>query len=71
MQALHPSLEGALFAGLEHVRLEVGLDLVIDLLDPRRVDASVLQQLLEGQPRDLTANAVEAREHDRARGCRR
>ncbi len=32
------------------------------LLDPGRVDAAVLEQLLEGDPRDLAADAVEARQ---------
>ena len=40
--------------------VELGLGLVVGLLDPRRVDAPVLQQLLERQPGDLAAHAVEA-----------
>ena len=46
-------------------RLELGLGLVVGLLDPRRVDAPVLQQLLERHARDLAAHAVEAGEDDR------
>ena len=37
------------------------------LLDPRRVDAAVLDQLRQRQPRDLAADAVERGEHDRLR----
>ena len=71
MQPLHAGLEGTLLPGLEDVGLELGLDLEVDLLDARRVDAAVLQQPLQRQPRDLTADAVEAGEHDGTRACRR
>jgi hypothetical protein len=49
------------------VVLELGLGLVVGLLDPRGVDAAVLQQLLERQAGDLAADAVEAGEDDRVR----
>ena len=42
------------------------LRLVVRLLDPRRMDAAVLEQLLERQPGDLAADAVEAGQQDRA-----
>ena len=45
---------------LDDVRLELGLRLVVGLLDPRRMDAAVLEQLLERHARDLAADAVEA-----------
>ena len=60
-------LEDRLLAGLADVLVELGLRLVVHLLDPRRVDAPVLDQLLERHPRDLAAEAVERREHDRLR----
>ena len=47
--------------------LDLGLRLVVHLLDPRRVDAAVLDQLRQRQPRDLAAEAVERREHDGVR----
>ena len=46
--------------------LELGLGLVVHLLDPGGMDAAVLEQLLERQPRDLAAHAVEPGQHDRA-----
>ena len=60
-------LEDGLLARLLHVLLELGLRLVVHLLDPRRVDATVLHQLLERQARDLAPEPVEGREHDRVR----
>ena len=57
-------LEDRLLAGLPDVVLELGLRLVVHLLDPRRMDAAVLDQLLERQLRDLAADAVERREDD-------
>ena len=45
--------------------LELGLGLVVGLLDPGRVDAPVLQQLLERHAGDLAPDAVEAGEDDR------
>ena len=43
-----------------------GLRLVVRLLDARRMDAPVGQQLLERHAGDLAAHAVERRQHDRA-----
>ena len=48
--------------------LELGLRLVEGLLDPRRVDPAVGEQLLERHPGDLPPDAVEAREHHGAGG---
>ena len=66
MQALHAGVEHALLAELDDVALELGLGLVVHLLDPGRMDPAVLEELLERQPRDLAPDAVEAREDDRA-----
>ena len=67
VEALHAGLEGGVLAGLLEVRLELGLRLVVGLLDARRVDAPVGEQLLERHARDLAAHAVERRQHDGAR----
>ena len=56
-----------LLAGLPDVLVELGLRQVVHLLDPRRVDAAVLDQLQQRHPRDLAADAVERREHDGVR----
>ena len=60
-------LEHRLLAGLPDVLLELRLRVVVHLLDPRRVDPAVLDQLVERQPRDLAAERVERREDDRVR----
>ena len=60
-------LEHRLLAGLADDLLELRLRLVVRLLDARRVDAPVLDQLRQRQPRDLAAEPVERREHDRVR----
>ena len=52
-------LEDRLLAGLPDVVVDLRLGLVVHLLDPRRVDAAVLDQPLERQLRDLAADAVE------------
>ena len=67
VEAADVGLEGRLLAALDDVALELGLGLVVGLLDPRRVDAPVLQQLLERHPGDLAADAVEAGEDHRVR----
>ena len=56
-----------LLACLPDVLVELGLREVVHLLDPRRMDAPVLDQLEEGHPRDLAPDAVERREHDGVR----
>ena len=61
-------LEDGLFARLADEVVYLGLRLVVHLLDARRMDAAVLEQLLKRQLRDLSANAVERGEDDRLRG---
>src|SRR3954469_16569565 len=61
-------LEDRLGAGLRDLLLDLRLRLVVRLLDPGRVDAPVLDQLYEGEARDLAADAVERGEDDRLRG---
>ena len=60
-------LENRLLPGLADVVLELGLREVVHLLDPRRVDPPVLDQLLERRPRHLAPEPVEGREDDRLR----
>ena len=64
-------LEHRLLAGLPDVLVELRLREVVHLLDPRRVDAAVLDQLQQRHPRDLAADPVERREDDGVRACRR
>ena len=47
-------LEDRLLAGLADDLLDLGLRLVVRLLDTRRVDPAVLEQLRDGQTRDLS-----------------
>ena len=67
VERLDLGVEARLLAALGDVGLELGLRLVVGLLDPRRVDAAVLEQLLERHPGDLAAHAVEAGEDHRVR----
>ena len=60
-----PSSSSAASPFLEDLLLELGLDLLDDLLDARRVDAAVDDQALEGDAGDLAAEGVEAGEDDR------
>ncbi len=57
-------LEDRLLARLADVILQLRLREVVHLLDPGRVDATVLDQLLERRPRHLAAQAVEGGEDD-------
>ena len=59
-------LEHRLLTHLDDVLVDLRLRLVEGLLDARRVDAPVLQELLEGEPGDLAADAVEAGQQHRA-----
>src|SRR3954453_13623984 len=61
-------LEDGLLAGLLDDLFDLRLRLVVHLLDPRRMDAAVLDQLRQRQLRDLAPDPVEGREHDRLRG---
>ena len=60
VEALDVGVERRLLAGLDDVALELGLGLVVGLLDPGRVDAAVREELLERHAGDLAAHAVEA-----------
>ena len=60
-------LEHRLLAGLAHDVLDLRLRLVVHLLDAGGMDAPVLDQLGQRQARDLAAQPVEGREHDRVR----
>jgi hypothetical protein len=64
IEALDVGLEDRLLPQLHDVGLELGLRLVVGLLDAGRVDAPVLQELLEGHAGDLPAHAVEGAEDD-------
>ena len=66
VQADHVRLERRLFAQPMNMTIHVFMGLLDDLLDPRRVDSAVLDQLLERQLGDLAANAVESRDDDDA-----
>ena len=67
VERLHAGVEAGLLAALGDVRLELGLGLVVGLLDPRGMDAAVLEQLLQRHAGDLAADAVEAGEDHRVR----
>ena len=60
--------EGRRFPRLGGVLVQLGLDLVDDLFDARRVNASVGHQLLDRLLGDRAAERVEARQDDRAWG---
>src|SRR5215831_4175098 len=57
-------LEDGLLAGLADEVVDLGLRLVVHLLDPRGMDAAVLDQLAQRQLRDLAADPVERRQDD-------
>ena len=56
-----PDLLAGLLAELLDVPLQLLLRAGHDLLDPRGMDAAVGDQLVQGEPRDLAADHVEAR----------
>jgi hypothetical protein len=58
-------LDAGVLAGATHLALHLDLGAVVGLLDPRRVDAAVGDELLEREPPDLAAHRVEAGEQDR------
>src|SRR5204862_7993385 len=68
VETLHARLERGVLPGLLQVRLELGLRLVVGLLDARRVDPTVREQLLERQASDFAAHAVERGKDDSVRG---
>ena len=68
VEATDVGIEAGLLPRLHQVALELGLGLVVGLLDPGRVDAPVLQELLERHAGDLAPDAVEAGQDDRVGG---
>src|SRR3954464_6346918 len=67
MERADVRLEHRLLTDLEDAVLDLGAGRVVGLLDAGRVDAAVLQELLEREARDLATDAVEAREDHGAR----
>jgi hypothetical protein len=57
-------LEDRLLARLDDVILDLGLRLIVGVLDPCRVNPAVLDQLLERELRHLAPDPVEGREDD-------
>ncbi len=66
MQIVQPELERDRRAFLAHFFVGLVLDLLDDLLDARRVDAAVGDQLLDRLLGDFAAVGIEAGEDDRA-----
>ena len=60
-------LEDGLLARLSDDLVDLGLGLVVHLLDPRGMNPAVLEQLRDGQARDLPTQPVEGREDHRMR----
>ena len=65
MQAGHARLVRRRLALLANLLLDLLLGLGDDLLDPRRMDPPVLDQLRQRQARDLAAHRIEARQRHR------
>ena len=65
MDVLDRAARGRRLAFLADLLLELGLDVLDDLLDAGRVDAAVQDEPLDGQAGDLAADGVEARQDDR------
>src|SRR5262249_2237978 len=65
VEAVHPSLERRTLALLDYSLADLGLGVLIALLDERRVDPPVGDHPLDRDPGDLTSYAVEARQHHR------
>jgi hypothetical protein len=59
-------LEDGLLPHLDHVLVDLRLRLVERLLDPGRMDPTVLKQALERESRDLAAHSVEAGQEHRS-----
>ena len=66
MQRAHVGLVHRLLPHLDHVLVDLRPCLAVGLLDAGGMDAAVGEQLLQRQPRDLTAHAVEARQQHRS-----
>ena len=71
VQAVDARIEGHLLAGVEDVLLDFLADLGNDLLDARRLDAAVGDQLGHAPAGDLAADRVERGQDDDARAYRR
>ena len=69
--AVDVGVEAGLLAGLFDDGLDLGLGLIVRLLDAGRVDAPVGDELGQREARDLAAHAVEAARGRLPRGCRR
>lgn len=67
MQVGHPGLDQGVLAGPQARALDLTAAAVVELLDPVRVDATVQDELLQGDPGDLTAYRVEAGQQHRLR----
>ena len=61
----HAGVVGGLLAGLAHDEVDLGAGLGDDLLDAAGVDPAIGDELGEGDPGDLAADRVEARQDDR------
>ena len=64
MESVDTRLECRLFASFLDALVDFALRLLDHLLDARRMDAAILDELLECDARDLTAHRVEARQDD-------
>ena len=60
-----PDVDQRVLAGPRTQLLDLGLALLVLLLDPVRMDPAVEDELLQGQPGDLTADWVEAGQQNR------
>ena len=67
MEVVQPELEGRRLAFLADRLLHLGLDLLDDFFDARRVDAAVGDEALDGLPGDFAPERIEARKDDGAR----
>ena len=68
VQVVDAGVEGGLLAGLLDALPHECLGLLVHLLDARRVDAAVGDEVLEGHASGLATNGLEAREQDGLRG---
>ena len=66
-----PDLGHGVLAGAPDLLLELAQGSLVDLLDPRGMDASVFDQLRQRHPRRLAADGVEAATAPLPRACRR
>ena len=66
MQVVEAELERGGLAFLADRLVHLGLDLVDDLLDARRMDAAVGDEAANRLPRDFPAEGIEGRQDDRA-----